>query len=70
MFIVIDYCSFFNFQMIECLIDSLGTDEDKRALQIYKDSFMEYAKRKVCEMPFEVIPESAQLPGTCLCNTR
>lgn len=49
--ILIEYCSFFNLQIIESLISKLGTVEDKAALQKYNDDFAEYAKRKIYEMP-------------------
>lgn len=58
MFIVIDYCSFFNYQIVGRLIESLGTDEDKQTLQVYEDLFADYAKRKVYEMPSDVVPVS------------
>ena len=49
-----DYCSFFNFQMLECIIDSLGTDQDKVNLSKYKEEFCEYAERHVFKCPAEV----------------
>ena len=58
MWVVLDYCSFFNIQILECIIESLGSDEDKRMLQTYQDTFFEYAKRKVYDMPSEVCPVS------------
>ena len=48
-----DYFSFFNYQLIEHIIKSLGTEEDKAGLQRYKETFNQYAKRRV----FECLPE-------------
>ena len=48
-----DYFSFFNCQVIEHIIKSLGTEEDKAELQRYKKDFNQYAKRRI----FECLPE-------------
>jgi len=40
-----DYLSFFNYQIIEHIITVLGTKEDKLRLQSYKTEFQHYAKR-------------------------
>ena len=48
-----DYFSFFNYQIIEHIIKSLGTEEDKAELQRYKKDFNQYAKRRI----FECLPE-------------
>ena len=48
-----DYLSFFNYQLIECIINELGTEKDKAKLQRYKDNFNQYAKRRI----FECLPE-------------
>ena len=53
-FIVLnDYFSFFNYHIIQHIIEELGTEEDKAGLQSYKKEFNEYAKRRV----FESLPE-------------
>ena len=53
MFLVLnDYFSFFNYQLIEHIIKSLGTKEDKSRLQRYKEEFHQYAKRRI----FECLP--------------
>ena len=54
MLVLGDYCSFFNSQMLECIIDKLGTEQDKKNLIRYKEEFNEYAKRHVFECPSEV----------------
>ena len=48
-----DYFSFFNYHILEHIIEELGTEEDKTKLQKYKDDFNQYAKRWV----FECLPE-------------
>ena len=37
-----DYFSFFNYHVIEHIIKTLGTEEDKVGLQRYKDDFNQY----------------------------
>ena len=48
-----DYFSFFNYHIIEHIIEELGTDEDKAELHKYKEEFNQYAKRRI----FESLPE-------------
>ena len=48
-----DYFSFFNYQIIEHIINKLGTEDDKANLQKYKKDFNQYAKRRI----FECLPE-------------
>ena len=48
-----DYFSFFNYHIIEHIIEVLGTEEDKTELQKYKEHFDQYAKRRI----FECLPE-------------
>ena len=52
--IVGDYCSFFNFRIMEMIIDKLGTQEDKANLTKYKQKFSDYARRHVYECPSEL----------------
>ena len=51
MFIIRDYFSFFNYHVIEHIVDRLGTDKDKAELQNYKEDFHKYAKRRIYESP-------------------
>ena len=53
-----DYFSFFNYHIIEHIIEELGTKEDKAGLQRYKNEFNQYAKRRVYESPPEFGPVS------------
>ena len=48
-----DYFSFFNYHIIEHIINTLGTKRDKAKLQRYKEDFIRYAKRRI----FECLPE-------------
>ena len=49
MFIIKDYCSFFNYRMLEHIINELGTEQDKLNLKEYKDEFAKYGKRYIFE---------------------
>ena len=53
-----DYFSFFNYHVIEHIIKTLGTEEDKTGLQRYKDDFHQYAKRRIFECQSEFGPVS------------
>ena len=55
-----DYFSFFNYHIIEHIIEELGTQEDKAGLQKYKDDFNQYAKRRI----FESLPQFGQVSDT------
>ena len=48
-----DYFSFFNYHIIEHIIEELGTEDDKAKLHRYKEDFNQYAKRRI----FECLPE-------------
>ena len=54
MAIIGDYCSFFNYRIVELIINKLGTTKDKDNLFNYKKEFSEYAKRHVFECPSEL----------------
>ena len=45
------FCSFFNYDLVEHLIDIIGTDEDQARLEEYKIKFTEYARRRIYECP-------------------
>ena len=53
-----NHFSFFNYHILENLIEELGTEEDKTRLQTYKQHFNQYAKRRVFECPSEFGPVS------------
>ena len=54
MSVVKDYCSFFNYRMLEHIINELGTKEDKLNLDKYKEDFSKYGMRHVFECPSKV----------------
>ena len=54
MSVIGNYCSFFNYRMIEHIINNLGTEQDQKNLSEYTNDFNEYAKRLVIECPSEV----------------
>ena len=54
MSVISSYCSFFNYRIVECIIENLGTEQDKTNLQKYKGEFNVYAQRHVFECPSEV----------------
>ena len=55
-----DYFSFFNYHIIDQIITELGTEEDKRELQKYKDDFQVYAKRRI----YECLPQFGPVSET------
>jgi len=46
-----DYFSFFDYHVIELIIYRFGTEEDEAGLQRYKDSFKQYAQRRIFKYP-------------------
>ena len=54
MSVISSYCSFFNYRIMECIIDNLGTEQDRTNLKRYKEEFSVYAQRHVFECPAEV----------------
>ena len=53
-----DYMSFFNYHLIEHIINVLGTEEVKSELKKYKINFQQYAQRRVYECPPQFGPVS------------
>ncbi|XP_064385325.1 uncharacterized protein LOC135334177 isoform X4 [Halichondria panicea] len=45
--IIADYFSFFNYEIVDQITNSLGTDEDKENMKLYKTCFIEYARRRL-----------------------
>ena len=54
MSVVKDYCPFFNYRMLEHIINEFGTKQDKLNLSKYKEDFAKYAECCVIECPVEV----------------
>ena len=48
-----NHFSFFNYHILENLIEKLGTEKDKERLKTYKEHFNKYAKRRIFECPSE-----------------
>ena len=51
LYIIRDYVSFFNFNVIKHIVDGLGTDQDRFELQKYEDEFDQYSKRRIYDCP-------------------
>ena len=49
------YCSLFSFKIVKDIINYLGTNDDKERLAEYETSFKDYCKRRLCEVPIEVL---------------
>ena len=56
--IISPYHSFFNYYLVEHIVKCLGTETDRQNLASYKQSFAEYAKRRVYECPVQFGYES------------
>ena len=54
MSVVKDYCSFFNYHMLEHIINEFGTKVDKENMASYKEDFNKYAECCITECPSEV----------------
>ena len=54
MTVVKDYCSFFNYHMLEHIIDEFGTKQDKENMASYKEDFNKYAECCIIHCPSEV----------------
>jgi len=75
-FILRHYVSFFNYNIIEHVINELGSAEDCERLQKYKAELDEYSKRSVFECPSYSVsqPDHANLvvkiEGVLECNVK
>ena len=49
-----DYCSFFNFRMIDHIISKLGKIRDKKNLSKYEEEFHNYCQHHIFECPSEL----------------
>ena len=49
--LLINYRSFFNYHIIEHIIDIFGTEEDRKNLSAYKEALKVFLKRRVFECP-------------------
>ena len=55
-----NYFSFFNYDIIEHIIETLGTKNDHDNLQSYKEKFDQYARRRIYECGPQFGPESGR----------
>ena len=51
LYIIRNCISFFNYHVIEHIVNELGTDQDRTELQNYEREFDEYSKRRIYECP-------------------
>ena len=54
MSVVKDYCSFFNYAMLEHIINKIGTEQDNQNLVRFREDFAKYAERHVFKCPREI----------------
>ena len=54
MSVISSYCSFFNYRIVEEIINNLGTERDKTNLKNYQEEFRVYAQRHIFECPSEL----------------
>ena len=54
MSVISSYCSFFNYRIVEEIINNLGTEQDKTNLKNYQEEFRVYAQRHIFECPSEL----------------
>lgn len=54
------FVSFFDFDLLEHLCDKFGSDDIKRKLQVYKDYFEAFSKRRVIECPSDAFGECGE----------
>lgn len=52
--VIVEYCSFFNYDLIKCMIEEFGSAKDKEKLKQYEEEFKQYAKRRVYECPSNI----------------
>ena len=57
--IIEDNSSFYDYQLVEYMIEVTGTENDRQALQKYKESFIHYAQRRVFECPAKLATRSS-----------
>ncbi len=54
MSVVKDYCSFFNYHMVDHIISEFGTNQDKENMASYQKDFAKYAECSITQCPSEV----------------
>ena len=59
------YMSFFNYELLECIIENIGSDENRRELGEYCTKFNEFCRRKVVEVPSRCFSQCEESMHTC-----
>ena len=54
MTVISSYCSFFNYRIVEEIINNVGTERDKTNLKNYREEFSTYAQHHIFECPSEL----------------
>ena len=57
------HMSFFNYEILQFLIEGKGSDSDKVALSTYLTNFTEFCRRHVFEVPFRMYSNGHQIEG-------
>ena len=53
-----NYFSFFDYDILELIVDTLGTDQDRQNVATYKDEFIAYAKQRLIICPSSEDPST------------
>lgn len=56
-----DYMSFFNYEILEDLINKFGDDTDKKRLAAYLLHFDKYCKRRLSEVPIDALKSDGKI---------
>ena len=54
------HMTFFNYEILEFLIETRGSKDDKRALQVYLHDFRDFCRRSVFEVPKSILGHSTE----------
>ena len=55
--------SFFNYEMVESIIEQFGSEEDRQLMGVYVSKFNEFCKRSVFEVPHNIFHDTDPKPG-------
>ena len=61
-YIIADYFSFFNYEIIEQIVDSIGTAEDKEKIGEYEVELSKYAQRRIFVNEFKTSTPDSDFP--------
>lgn len=62
-------CTFFNYGIVATVIKVLGNNNDKARLSSYEEKFKEYCKRRICEVPIDVLKSNLEAKTTIYVKT-